>query len=171
MVGYQLFSSYIEAKATGRLERQLDNNKYDESNLIAIKVPAKHLGYYINSKQFERVDGQIEIAGTQYNFVKRRLYNDSVEMLCIPNHAAMQVKTAKDNFFKLVNDLQHPGQNKKSESTPGSYKNFTTDYYTVNDLFNIHDLYYCIAKGSFYYSAPLTSCPLSVIGQPPEETI
>ena len=166
--GYQLLTSFMENSADHQLKAQLDGNNYKESELISIKVPAENLGYYINSKQFQRVNGQIEINGTQYNYVKRRLYNDSVEMLCIPNHTAMQIKTAKDEFFKLVNDLQHPGQGKKSDSHPGSYKSFSIDYYTVNDLFNMNDLYFTTSERSAHYIFYASSSHKLTTEQPPD---
>ena len=104
--GYKLLSFYLEGKANRQLEARLDEARYDESQLISIKVPSSHLSYYNSSTQFERVDGQIEVGGVQYKYVKRRLYNDSLEMLCIPNYAAMTIQTARNQFFQLVNDIQ-----------------------------------------------------------------
>ena len=166
--GYQLLTSYVQNKADVQFKDRLDNNNFEESQLISIKVPAENLGYYINSKQFERVDGSIEISGIQYNYVKRRLYNDSVEMLCIPNHTAMQLRNAKDEFFKLVNDLQHPGQGKKSDSHPGSYKSFSIDYYTVNDHFDMSDFYFTATKRSAHYIFHVPSFFALVSEQPPD---
>jgi hypothetical protein len=158
----------LESNANRKLEAQLDENSYNESQLFSVKIPANHFGYYINSKQFERVDGQIEINGIEYSYVKRRLYHDSVELLCIPNSAAMQLNTARNEFFKLTNDLQRPGQNKKSDSSPPSYKSFSSDYYGLSDLFSLSDIYFKISKRSFYYSAKLSSTEQTVNGQPPE---
>ena len=99
-VGYQLYTAIMEQRADKTLIANLDENNYTESDLISIKVPAVHLSYYVNSKEFERVDGKVEIAGVQYNYVKRRLLNDSLELLCIPNKKATQLKTAKEEFFQ-----------------------------------------------------------------------
>lgn len=132
--GYKLLSFYLENKADRQLEARLDEDRYDESQLISIKVPSSHLSYYNSSTQFERVDGQIEVGGVQYKYVKRRLFNDSLELLCIPNHTAMNLQTARNQFFQLVNDIQqHNGQGKKSDHSIS--KNFSpTDYETVSSL-------------------------------------
>ncbi len=151
--GYRLLTACLEAGANEQLKISLDDNKYDESELISIKVPAERLSYYNNSSQFERVDGEIEIGGLQYNYVKRRLYNDSIEMLCVPNHSAMHLRKADNDFFKLVNNLQRPAQDKKTDSH--SYKSFSGDYFTANDLFNITDPFCNMKKSSFYYSVML----------------
>jgi len=138
--GYRLVSSYLEDKANRQLEARLDQDRYDESELISIKVPSTHLSYYNSSTQFERVDGQIEVGGVQYKYVKRRLFNDSLELLCIPNHAAMSLQTARNQFFQLVNDIQqHNGQSKKADhSTSKSFS--PTDYDLTPTLSSSHHL-------------------------------
>ncbi|HCL82450.1 MAG TPA: hypothetical protein DIC22_00680, partial [Chitinophagaceae bacterium] len=103
-----MLHAYLENRATKQQQVKLDNHNYDESELVTLKVPAEHLAYHNVSMQFERVDGQIEIGGLQYSYVKRRLFNDSIEMVCIPNPAAMNLKSVKNDFIKLVNDLQVP---------------------------------------------------------------
>ncbi len=167
-VGFRFFSSYLEQKADVQLESQLDNNNYDESELITIKVPAEHLSSYTLSRQFERVDGQIEVNGIEYKYVKRRVFNDSLELLCIPNQQVMQLQNAKDNFFKLVNDLQHTGQSKKGDSHSGSSKNFSTEYYTVHDSFKLNHLSVTTSQSPSYYAENLPFVYSLTEEQPPE---
>jgi len=133
--GYQLVSSWLEDRADRQMEALLDSESYDESQLITLKVPSTHLSYYNSSTRFERADGQIEIGGVRYKYVARRLYNDSLELRCIPNQTAMSLQSARNDFFKLVNDLQqHGGQGKKSDQHSGASKSlFSTDYYTMGD--------------------------------------
>jgi len=167
-VGYRFFSSYMEERANSQLESKLDTEDYDDAQLISIKIPVTHLSYYNTSEKFERVDGQVEIKGVQYKFVKRRIYNDSVEMLCIPNQTAMNFQSAKDEFFKLVNDLQHTGQNKKSDSHSTS-KNFSVDNYTLNESFSVHNFSCDLSqKNSFEFTASIASCYSPTAEQPPE---
>ena len=118
----------------------LDQNNYTDAELISIKVPATHLSSYVNTKEFQRVDGKIEIEGVQYNYVKRRFSEDSLELLCIPNKTATRIQTAKNEFFKLVNDLQHPGQSKKSDQHSSSYKGFNAEYFSNSQSFAISNL-------------------------------
>ncbi|MBS1596726.1 MAG: hypothetical protein JST75_00770 [Bacteroidetes bacterium] len=166
--GYRLLTSYMQSKADVQLRTSLDNNNFDESQLVSVKVPATNLGYYVNAAQFERVDGTAEINGVQYNYVKRRVFNDSIEMLCIPNHTAMQLKNAKDEFFKLVNDLQTPGQGKKSDSHATSYKSFSIDYYSVNSQFDLSTLYFTTTKKVAHYIFTVPSYFTLVSEQPPD---
>jgi len=158
----------VEDKANRQLEARLDQDRYDESELISIKVPSTRLSYYNSSTQFERVDGQIEVGGVQYKYVKRRLFNDSLELLCIPNHAAMNLQTARNQFFQLVNDIQqHNGQGKKSSHSTS--KNFSpTDYETVASI-TVSPLDYTIKSPMFRDLAPtLSSSYLLTVEQPPD---
>ena len=108
------------------------------------------LPYYNNSKSFERREGQIEITGVQYNYVKQRIYHDSLELVCIPNKAATQLRSAKDDFFKLVNDLQY-GQSKKTNSHNNNYKNFSLDHFTLNDFCELQIAILTLAKNRSPY--------------------
>jgi hypothetical protein len=126
--GYQLVSTWLEERADRQLEARLDVNGYDESQLISVKVPATSLSYYNISSRFERIDGQVDIGGVKYKYVKRRICNDSIEYLCIPDQTAMSLKTARNDFFRQVNDLQqHNGSGKKTGHS--ITKTVSSDYY------------------------------------------
>jgi hypothetical protein len=163
--GYRVMISVMETRADQQLEAQFDENKYDESQLISIKIPVRYLPYFSNSTSFERVDGQIEIKGVKYKYVKRRIYNDSLEMLCIPNHMAMQLQTAKNEFFKFSNDLQ---QEKKPGQYPHTAKYLSIDYYTPTILFGLVGPHFLPQKKSAHYSAAITFCYSPTKEYPPD---
>ena len=128
--GYQLLNNYWQDRADQRLEASLDKKDYDQSQLLSLKVPITSLAYYNSSTSFERVNGQIDIGGIQYKYVERRIFRDSIEYRCIPNLAGMNLKSAKDNFFQLVNDLSHNGQEKKTPHS-SQYKSVSQDYTAI----------------------------------------
>ena len=167
-IGYQLYTVLLQDHADKTMVANLDQNNYSETDLISIKVPAVHLSSYVNSKEFQRVDGQIEINGVQYNYVKRRFVEDSLELLCIPNKTATSIQSAKNEFFKLVNDLQHPGQSKKSDQHNSSFKGFNAEYYADTQNFAIPDLTLVRLKASDHYLLQIPSIYLTRAGQPPD---
>jgi hypothetical protein len=124
--GYQLLGDYWQNCAERRLEASLDQNNYDESALISFKIPVTSLAYYTNSTGYERVNGQIDIGGVQYQYVKRRIYGDSLEVVCLPNILSMKLQTASNDFFRQVNDLQQQNQGKKNSTHP--LKDNSKDY-------------------------------------------
>lgn len=118
----------MEQQQSNQLELQLDNKQYDETTLIEIRIPVS-LPYQTNWKEFERVDGEVEFNGMYYKFVERKLENGEIIYKCIPNEGKALLVNARENFFKLVNDLQtQQSSNKKSESSNHSYKSFSFDY-------------------------------------------
>jgi len=161
-------TSILEDHAVAVLVGQLDQNEYNESELISIKIPA-NLPYLVNSPDFSRVDGEITISGVHYNYVKQRLYNDSLEYLCIPNLEKTRLRKAKDEFYKVVNDLQHPSQNKKSGHDNLGAKNLLSEYVQENKnwAFPVYSAE-LQAPSSFYLTALLKSAH-SPAELPPDE--
>jgi hypothetical protein len=167
--GYQLLSSYWQDRAERRLEARLDQNNYDESALISFKIPITTLDYYNSSPVFERVNGQIEIAGVRYQYVKQRIYQGSLEVLCIPNMASMQLKSASNDFFRQVNDLQQQNQGKKNSAHP--VKDISKDYRPAATGVVIPD---ALAKSitpaiSLYAPERLPSIYVPIADNPPEQ--
>jgi hypothetical protein len=125
--GYRIVASFLENKENEKMELALDVNAYSENQLISIKQPA-NLPYYTNSFNFHRIDGEVEIDGVIYKYVKCRIYNDSLEMLCIPNTAKMKIQAAKADFSKMAADFQQSNNKKKSHSDSKSVQKTTSEY-------------------------------------------
>ena len=127
MVGYQLLFNYFSQQSDTVLELALDQDKYSDNQLISIKQPT-NLPYYSNSKTFNRVDGEVEIDGTTYKYVKCRIYNDSLEMLCIPHVAKMKIQQSKQDYSKIANDFQQDNNKKKDGSDTKSFQKQLSEY-------------------------------------------
>lgn len=112
--GYQLLTMYMQRQSDLHLEARLDRNEYDESQLLRVKIPITSLAYYNSSREFQRVDGQIDIGGIRYQYVKRRIFGDSLELLCITNHTAMELQKVKSDWCK--------------KTFPSLFKHISTDY-------------------------------------------
>jgi hypothetical protein len=166
--GYQLFHAYVQHRANNQLEAQLDDNRYNNSQLISIKISAANLPYYTYSQQFERVDGQLEIEGVVYKYVKRRIFNDSLELLCIPNQKEMKLTVARNNFFKLINDLQQGTQDKKTGSNPNMSKIFSADFCHFQEGFQFCPFEISISNNPTYLFQKVPQVYLLAAGQPPD---
>jgi hypothetical protein len=168
-VGYQLYTFILQDRADKTMIADLDENKYSDADLISIKVPARHLSSYVNSKEFQRVDGKIEIAGVQYNYVKLRYIDGNLELLCIPNKASNRIQSARDDFFKLVNDLQHPGQSKKAEQHNSAFKSLQAGFFQDMAAYTIANLNLVSQKASDHYQLLIPTVYLTRAGQPPDQ--
>ena len=115
---------YMQKQANQQLEVSLDNHQYDESQLIELKVPV-HLPYQVNWASYKRYNGEITLNGVKYNYVERKLANDTLYLKCIANAEDMRLQSAKNEFFKLSNNLLQNNNPKKAESNTAIFKIFS----------------------------------------------
>ena len=93
LFGYGVLNGLLQESASRRLDDRLDRGQFDETALISIKAPVTDLAYYNNFIGFERVNGTIEINGVPCQYVERRIFNDSLELLCIPNETVLKLRS------------------------------------------------------------------------------
>jgi hypothetical protein len=167
--GYRWVINYLQKDADLQLEARLDKNDYDESQLIEIKVPI-HMPYQSDWAAFERYDGEIEVNGIHYKYVKRKVQDGQLVLKCIPNATKQRLETVKDDLFKLVNDLQQDHAAKKP-AAPNSIlvKNVLGDYDDPK-LLNTPVLYCSMAAHNYNLYQPVTviSNHHTTPEQPPE---
>ena len=166
--GYRVLTSILEDNADSQLAMALQNNEYDESQLISIKIPVSYLLCYSIPKTFEKVEGKVEIQGSEYRYIKRRIQNDSLELLCIPNPALMKLKAASIEIFRFVNDLYPNESGKSNNSHRGSSKSFSLDYYTLGSPFYLIEPGIVVAATHPHFHTAISSRWHIVAEQPPD---
>lgn len=166
-VGYRLVTAFYENIASGKIQSEIDSGKYDADELIIIKVPFS-LPYGPNSETFEKVYGNIEYCGITYQYVERRFYNDSLEVVCMPDIEKMNIQVASNDYFKMANDfsgIQTSGKSLKASFSKSGIEDFIPDNY-------FNKLYYTIQidhnRFSFENSPGIDEIYLHVLIQPPE---
>jgi hypothetical protein len=97
--GYRVMISYMQHQQAALLNAQLEREQYSDADLLSIKTPLP-LPYLASSPEYERVQGSIQIDGITYEYVKRRVLNDTLEILCLPNRAKTHLQSAEREFFR-----------------------------------------------------------------------
>jgi hypothetical protein len=87
-----------------------------------------HAPYQTTWASYQRCNGEIEMSGILYKYVKRKVANDTLFLMCIANTKKMHLETAKDDFFKLSNDLAQNNSSKKSDNSKSAFKNLQNEY-------------------------------------------
>jgi len=105
----------MENQGDVAMEKKLDQRDYNDDELISIKTTL-HLPYYTSSASFERVYGSINLNGVVYEYVKRRVFNDTLELLCLPNAAKTKLQTLRNELTKATADGQASAPVKKGTS-------------------------------------------------------
>ncbi len=151
-VGYRFVSGFLERRADIVLESKIDHAQYDESTLMEIKIPLNAPYLSGNSTVFQRFYGEIELKGIHYQYVKRKVVNGELVLLCIRNENKNRIRNSGVDFFKLVNDIHHSTQGKEN-SAGSSGKSFTTEYKEQNNSWNI------IALNAHHEHNSMDDCP------------
>ena len=137
--GYSLVFRYLIRQSNTKFVKQLDRHAYDDADLVEISIPL-HLPYSQSSGAFERIDGSVESNGIHYNFVKRRIHNDTLYIMCLPNEQKTQLAKGKTRYAEEVNDFNSNNKEKESpvkKATSAEYSNDVAQYHLApnNDTF------------------------------------
>ena len=156
LFGYRLLISYWQYQ--------------EESKLEAIKVATVLPPYTYVSDTYETVNGEVDVDGMTYKYVKRKIFKDSIEFLCIAHVEKKRLENAREEFFKLSNDLQNATNQKKNTNTL-QIKPISFEYCSLTESYNFLELKE--SPRSFCgILTPFKSILLSgSLDHPPEETL
>ena len=164
LYGYQFVIDFFQDKQEVQLQSSIDNDQYNEQDLVYIKLPV-NLPYYSNSANYEKITGSVTVKGVEYKYVKRRIYNDSIELACVLNTGKQEFQSARDEFMKLSNDWLNTHPTKKSTT---NIKLVTLDFCNKINSFTISSLAIMPAR-SYLINTNLPPLQyLGILEQPPD---
>lgn len=140
----------------------LDENKYDESNLVQIKLPL-NLPYLTGRNNYERCDGNIVLNGIHYNYVKRLVQNDTMYLYCVPNQQKTTLNNIKTEYAKQSSDIP---SGKKSEQPVA--KRIANEYNANIPQYNFFAFDNCAHQYSFVQNSNTSTGFQTLPSQPPE---
>lgn len=163
-VGYRLVIAYMEKGSEAVLEKKLDRRDYSDDELLSIKTKL-NLPYYTSSPEFERTYGSVTIDGVVYEYVKKRVYNDTLELLCLPNAAKTKLQHVRNELTKSSADGQASLPLKKG---PATVKISLPDFYQELPAFSASPVFLCSniysLQNETYTHSDFSKCP----EQPPQ---
>ena len=127
LAGYRLFFNYLQEKADAQYELALDENTYDESQMITLKVDLD-MPYLAENTAYERVDGEIAVDGKLFRYVKRKIYNGQLVLLCLPDEKKTKLRSSREEYFFYANNLVTKSNAKESAHKSVLMKTITPDY-------------------------------------------
>lgn len=87
-----------------KVNLQFDRGKYNKKDLTEIKIPLQ-LPYSTENTVFQRVEGSIDLHGISYNYIGRKIKNDTLYIFCIADLVKTQLVRARS----LVSQISEPG--------------------------------------------------------------
>ena len=163
--GYRVLLSALQSKADKKLEIRIDNNEYDEAQLVEIKVPL-NMPYQSRQTDFERHYGEITIDGKAYTYVKKKIDGDVLILKCIRNEQKQALKKTADDLVK-TNSGQDQENNSKKQNL-SFLKIFGTDYDNNNQSATYSALIIIKSKLPGSYTASLSAGMYNIPFQPPK---
>lgn len=137
LFGYHFLFYYAQKIADKNILLAVDNNQYNDADLITIEVPLSQ-PYYNNSADFERYDGEITLNGTIYKYVKRKVENGQLILKCLPDYTKTKLQWARIDFFQNTSDIvQNNHANNTGNTKPGVVKYAPGDYDTFKSEFEM----------------------------------
>jgi hypothetical protein len=125
MMGYRVWFYYAEQKADMAMESRLDKDLYDVNDLISITVPLDN-PYQLEQVNFQRVSGEFNFQGKNFKYVKRKISDGKLILLCIPDARKTVLKKGKAEYGNAANDFNG---NSRGSSRSGTQKSFNSNDY------------------------------------------
>lgn len=122
LIGYKIAFYFIQKHQDIQLEAELDKGSYSENELVSIQLPL--MNDYQNESEYERYDGEISYNGIIYSYVKRRIHNGNLELLCILNHQKTIIELKKTALVSNTENNNTPTKNQntlKVHFEPGEF--------------------------------------------------
>ncbi|MDP4244654.1 MAG: hypothetical protein Q8932_02290, partial [Bacteroidota bacterium] len=117
IIGYRAWFYFAEKKADRHMEALLDKDQYDERDLVTLTIPM-NMPYQLDRDRFERTNGEVIMNGRLLKYVKRKVVDGNLILLCLPDAKKMQLKKAVTEFGNSVNGLASSSANKKLPADP-----------------------------------------------------
>lgn len=103
-----------------RLE-QIDCGSYDPVQLVEIRIPLRS-PYYSSSLDYERFYGNFDHDGRYFNYVMRKVINDTIFLLCLPDETGTALNHVKTTL-SLAASGQCDEKNAPQKGNPVAKKN------------------------------------------------
>ena len=162
IIGYKAFFQYFITSSDQQVLLRLDNDRYSDSELSEIKV-ALGLPYLTYRKSYERVNGEIVLNGVHYNYVKRKISNDTLYLQCLPNFTKTKLSDAETKYASETasNSTDSKGNNIKKFSVSNEYSQQLPNYELKHPVTKEKNQYHI-------HSSNLISVSLQIHAKPPE---
>jgi hypothetical protein len=102
--GYQFVFQYFIHQSEVQIVKEIYENKIDATKLVEIKIPV-HLPGIQKWKDYVRVNGQLQLKGVYYNYLRYKMSPDTMSFICIANSVKTRLVSANLIIAKEINDV------------------------------------------------------------------
>jgi hypothetical protein len=114
MGGYALVFKYFIHQSDIQIVNKMYDNKFNSAQLIELKIPV-HMPTVQDWTEYEHIEGQVQVNGNYYNYVRLKMTRDTMSLLCLPNTVKKDLVKGDNLITKELNDIP---LNKKGPTAP-----------------------------------------------------
>ncbi len=102
--GYSLVFEYFIHRSEVQIVKQIYENKVDATKLVEIKIPV-HLPKIHSWNGYVRDQGQLQLKGVYYNYLRYKVTQDTMSFICIANSVKTRLVNANLIIAKEISDV------------------------------------------------------------------
>jgi hypothetical protein len=102
--GYQFVFQYFIHQSEVQIVKEIYENKIDATKLVEIKIPV-HLPGIQKWNNYVRDNGQLQLKGVYYNYLRYKMSPDTMSFICIANSVKTRLVSANLIIAKEINDV------------------------------------------------------------------
>ena len=121
----------MEKQSSVKLNTAIEKNNYSEDDLVEIKIPLNNP--YISDHSYEDAFGETRIKGKSYQYVKRKISENTLYLMCLPNEEKAALTTAKNNLGG-THAQSAPNKNNQKSPLQNIIKAPQTEYLQTNQF-------------------------------------
>jgi len=104
MGGYTLAFQYFIHQSEVKIVKEIYENKVDSAKLVEIKIPVHLPGIHFGT-EYNSVQGQLQLKGVFYNYLRYKVSPDTMSFICIANSVKTRLVSANLIIAKEINDV------------------------------------------------------------------
>jgi hypothetical protein len=158
-VGHKALMAFLHSKQNQIVENVIDKQSFAETELVTFNIPYP-LPYAANWTEYESASGSVVINGIEYNYVQRKLANDTFEKTKLNAISGEIVKVLTASNSKSC----------KENNTPtGKYisLDFSSEYNPASQNFVFNNAGEPIANSYIISNSNLFNCSRTIPFTPP----
>ncbi len=168
LTGYSLLFRLLINHSNKQAATVINKGIYSDDELLHIKIPVL-LPYSTSWSDYERYDGEVEYKGIYYKYVKRKIYNDTLHLLCLPDFKRTRLQSAESNYARQVNNV---GASSNERTTSLAKKNTpASEYEQPKFSYALSPIILSLPSFPVFFSVFLSDADRDSLIQPPDNIV
>ncbi|HEY5745593.1 MAG TPA: hypothetical protein VIU12_05935 [Chryseolinea sp.] len=130
-IGYYEVLLFMEKQNYDKAVQKISGNENEISGNLLLKIPLASR-FNEDDREYRKAQGEITVEGELYHFVKQKLYQDTLYIICLRDAKTSEVREALSDLSKTMADQNHKSGNTQ-KGVDVSFAKFYTLSTTVKE--------------------------------------